>query len=373
MNAPNADTPLFFAVAAPGTEGLLYDEISDLGAANAIIVEGGVEFGGDLETLYRVNLWSRLASRVVRRLATFPAVSFPELHRKTRNLPWDIFVRRGDGVDVRSTAHASRLTMKRKIEDVVFTAIRDRVAGVEKGEDQLVLVRFLHNACTVSADTSGELLHKRGYRELTTAAPLRETLAATILRLAEYDPHEPLVDPMCGSGTMALEAALIALDRAPGRERVFRFFRHRDFDARLWQRLIADADSRQRRTPPAPILAADQSGGALAAAHGNRERAGLEAAVEIVRANINQVRAPNLPGLVVLDPPYGRRMRDGDPGAVYDTIGHALKARFAGWRFALLAPDFRLFQRARLRYEKRHTLFHGGQRVELFVGRIAAK
>lgn len=360
---------------APGLEGVVHDELVALGCADTTIVAGGVNFTGDRERLYRVNLWSRTAGRVLRRLDHFVAVSFPELARKTRRLPWAELLPKGAAVGVNASSHGSRLSMRRKIESVIFDTIAERhsIRPSEDGPDVTVMARFDRDECVLSIDTSGELLHRRGYRQQTGRAPIRETLAAAMLALARFDPSEPFVDPMCGAGTFVLEAALWAVRRAPGAARDFAFMRMADHDEVLWRRLLDEARQQERDRPPAPIIGADRSASAAAAAHDNLERAGLADAVEIRQLDIDHIVAPRGLGLVCFNPPYGGRIAD--PARlrpVYEAAGRAMRRSFDGWRFGIVSERDDLFQRMRLPTRESVAVLHGGKRVRFHTGTVNA-
>jgi putative N6-adenine-specific DNA methylase len=233
-------------------------------------------------------------------------------------------------------------------------------------------------------DTSGELLHRRGYRQETAHAPLRETLAAGILRLAEYDPQRPVVDPLCGSGVFAAEAALIALHRAPGRSRTFAFQKFASFESETWTRLCREADAAALAALPAPIVAADISAQAVDAARGNLARAGLAEMIALTQgdfadaapetAGVDTGAPGKSDGLVVMNPPYGGRVGAGEPlDVLYARLGDALRRRWRGWRFAILAESEPLFRKMALREDAAFALLNGGRNVTLFVGRAEVR
>jgi putative N6-adenine-specific DNA methylase len=363
----------FFAVCAPGLEKPAWAELRALGIASAQYAEGGVEFAGDWEAAYRANLHSRIASRILLRVGSFAAETFEELHRQARRIAWDEFFAPSAAADAQAVSRGSRLRIKKRIAETTYDAIADRLgfAPAKSSEGLLVLARLADDVCELSVDTSGELLHRRGYRQEIARAPLRETLAAGILRLAEYDPRRPLADPMCGSGVFAAEAAWLATNRAPGRARPFAFLKFASFQPETWARLTAAADAQALLAPPAPIVASDISGGAVAAARGNLARAGLADVVAVAEQDIAAAEPPPGPGLVVLNPPYGGRV-GANQGleALYARIGEALRGRYRGWKFAILAENERLFRQTRLAETARHRLLNGGKKVTLFVGAV---
>src|SRR6185437_1808815 len=226
-NAPRPPIELF-AICAPGLERLAARELESLSLTPHDITPGGVSFRGDVEAVWRANLWLRTASRVVVRLGSFRARALGELERRARDLPWDTVLPARCAVRVRATAHKSRLYHTAAIAERVAASITARVpgatfAGAADAAHALVIVRVAHDTCLLSADSSGDLLHRRGYRFQTAKAPMRETLAAAMLLASEWDGRAPLVDPFCGSGTIPIEAALIARRIPPGARRRFAF------------------------------------------------------------------------------------------------------------------------------------------------------
>lgn len=353
-----------FAVAAPGLEGVVEAELRALGFA-AKREPGGVRFRGDLHAAARANLWLRAASRVLLRVGTFDAPGRRELAARVPRLPWADVLAPGARTRVRVSSHASRLYHTGLIEEVLRTALPIEPAG-ESPEAEL-LVRIVRDRCTVSLDTSGELLHRRGYREETSRAPLRETLAAGMLLLCGYDGSEPFVDPMCGSGTLPLEAALIARRRAPGWMRTFAVERFPGFDREVLGKLRAEAIEQERASGPL-IAGSDVHAGAVAAASRNAARAGLTEWVRFERKDVASLEAPAGSGLLVTNPPYGQRVggredaRSAEAGLA--ALGTALEGPFSGWRAAVLLPP-QLTRRLRLPIRREHALDNGGLSVTL--------
>src|SRR5438552_6482368 len=258
---------MLFAVCAPGLPPVTAEEVRALGLQGRAL-PGGVEVPGDLPEAMRLNLWLRTASRVLLRLGEpFRATAFPELVRKASALPWERFVRKGGGVAFRVTCRKSRLYHSGAVAERLHTALESRTRfpvplADESGEEvpadaQLFLARFEHDVCTVSVDSSGALLHRRGWRGPQAKAPLRETLAAALLLGAGFTGEEPLCDPLCGSGTIGIEAALIAMRRAPGIARAFAFQRWPEVSARQWEHLTVKA-RKQERPLAVPIESSDQ-------------------------------------------------------------------------------------------------------------------
>jgi putative N6-adenine-specific DNA methylase len=375
--ASSATELAMFAVAAPGVEAVLAREVSSLPGVRAVKpLAGGVEFGGDVEVMMRANLWLRTATRVLVRVGSFEAREFSKMRHRAAALPWERFVDPARAVALSASQSGSRLYHTGAITENLQAALTDRLGGdVAIGSDgQKVLVRGVADQWTLSVDSSGELLHRRGWRQETALAPLRETLAAALLLLSGWDPATALADPMCGAGTLPLEACAIAMRIAPGLDRRFAFEAWPGFDAALWARVRQEAKAAQLPAPPAPIVGSDRSPAAVSAAQHNAERAGLAAHVKLVQAELDDLAPPPGPGTVIMNPPYGRRL--GDPRALrslYGTIGRALRAHFAGWHAALLVADMRLLEAVGVRVVADHPLINGGLRVhlvELDLGRM---
>lgn len=382
--APGAEAGALrlFAVCAPGLEHFVAAELRALGAAPEETEPGGVSFAGDAELLYRANLWLRTAGRVIARLAEFRARAFGELERRATQQPWERFLSPGRPVRLRVTCRKSRLYHSDAVAERVATAIRARmgsalgveVAGGEEddGENaQLVIVRLLRDQCTLSVDASGALLHQRGYRLATAKAPLRETLAAALLAASGWDPAAPLVDPLCGSGTIAIEGALLARRIAPGLARRFAFMTWPGFDAACWERLVDEARARILPCAPAPIVASDRDAGAIEAAAANAARAGVAGDIALSRRALSAMEPPAAEhGWIVTNPPYGVRV--GEPGALrdlYAQLGNVVRRLRPGWTVALLSPDPRLDSRVGVRFETVTTTRNGGLAVRMIVGR----
>jgi TlyA family rRNA methyltransferase/putative hemolysin len=361
---------VYFAVAAPGIEPVLAKEVAALEEAREVrVVPGGVEFQGPLAVCLRANLWLRTATRVLVRVGTVEAREFARLRRRASTLPWTRFLDGRTPIELHVSQARSRLYHTGAVAENLTQAIADRVGVGEAGagEPLGVFARGQEDVWTLSVDSSGELLHRRGWREEGAQAPLRETLACAILGLCEWDPATPLYDPMCGAGTFPVEACALAMRVAPGLERRFAFERWPGFDAALWARLREEARARSLASPPAPIVGADHAARAIESARRNAERAGLAAHVTLARAELGDARPPDgQRGLVVCNPPYGRRV--GDPRALrtlYGALGRLLRERFSGWRAGVLSADPRLDSAFGLRSSSVTPLQNGGLRVRL--------
>ncbi len=367
-----------FAVTAPGLEPICAAELRALGIRGTI-EEGGVAWKGDLESVARANLWLRTASRVLVRVAEFTAKAFFELELHARQISWDKYVAPGSKADFRVTCKKSKLYHSDAVAQRLGQALQRRVSNVQligagDGDDenaaetdhQLFVVRFMRDVCTVSADSSGALLHFRGYRQELAKAPLRETLAAAVLLGAGWSGETPLTDPMCGSGTIPIEGALIARRMAPGRARTFAFLRWPHADTKMWNAMLESARAGELPSSPVEIVGADRDAGAIAAAKANAERAGVAGDIVFVKQSISALAAAETPGLVVVNPPYGVRV--GDTGALkdlYAQLGNVMRKQRPGSTLGLLSADRALERQTKLPLEERFRTKNGGIPVRL--------
>lgn len=384
-----------FAVAAPGLEGIVATEIAALlgpggrAAAELQVVPGGVEFVGDLQAIYGANLGLRCASRLLLRRGEVVARDFPALQRGLAALDLAPFLRRGGTVPllVHASAERCRLYHTVALAESVAEALTRAGYSVslqkpttgeaeEPGpsEGAELWLRGVGDRFTLSLDTSGALLHQRGYRGEAGPAPLRETLAAALASLAGYDGSGALCDPMCGSGTLVIEAALRARGRAPGLLRRFAFERWPCFDPRHLAEIVARLQAEEARArqpvPPAPIYASDADPAVLALARRNAERAGVVGAIEFAVADVGSLRlrpAPAAGGLILTNPPYGRRLGDRDLGGLYRKLARLARSA-PGWRLALLTSQPALARLA-LRQPTAIPLKNGGLAVALYLDR----
>lgn len=376
-----------FAACLPGVEPFLAREMTELNlikpdrenpASLYRTGEGGIAFTGSPADLYRANLWLRTANRVLLRLGNFHAVKFVELRRKAGNLPWEKFLVPGQPVAMRTTCRRSKLYHSGGVSERVINAMADRLGRAPEVREyqenapspQLVLVRFEDDYCTISLDTSGEGLHRRGYRQAVAKAPLRETLAAAILIASGWDKQAPLLDPFCGSGVIPIEAALLASRIAPGLNRRFSFMDWPGFSRVIFKNETAMAVS-ETVTIDTVILGSDRDAGAVKAARENAERAGIARLIQFSQAAISDIQPPIGPGWVVTNPPYGVRIGgSGDLRDLFTQFGKVLKARCPGWQAAFLCINDRLASLTRLNFEKGVSLNNGGIPVKLSIGTV---
>ena len=365
-----------FAAAAPGLESLVAEELRALGELRSVVVgetePGGVSFRAGRAGLYAANLHLRIASRVLVRIGAFHASAFHELERHAARLPWREFVASGRPVAFRVTSRKSRLYHQDAIAQRLLAAAGGATTS-EGDAAQEFIVRLFRDECTVSADASGELLHRRGYRLETAKAPLRETLAAAMLAGAGWDGAAPMVDPMCGSGTIPIEAALLARRVPPGMARRFAFMRWPGFDQSAWEQLVQQARERMLPRAPVPILGSDRDAGAVAASAANAERAGVAGDIQWRRAAISAMAPPPGRGWIITNPPYGvrvgerRELRD-----LYAQLGNVARRCCPGWEVAFLAVHPELERQTGLEPAVRFTTENGGIRVRLVQGSVPA-
>ncbi len=354
---------------------ILADELRQLKAEKIHTVGGGVQFGGDFFLCYRVNLESRIASRVLWQVAHGDYRSEDDIYRAAYAPRWTDWFDPARTLRVDISATKSPLTslnfVTLKIKDAVCDKIR-RSAGrrpnVDTREPDIPIQGHLSDReFTLYLDTTGEPLFKRGQRISTGEAPLRENLAAGIIRLAGWAPGIPLLDPMCGSGTILLEAAHMTLDIAPGLGRRFAFEKFKNFDSRLWRDLLRQSRARQKPKAPLAIYGSDFSADVLKSARANLLAAGLEKVVSLNRADVLKIAAPAKEGIIVTNPPYGVRI--GEQRALeefYPKLGDVLKKQFTGWHVYLLSADMRLPKLIHLAASKRTPLFNGALECRLF-------
>lgn len=364
--AEERETLEMFAVAAPGLATLVGRELDALGI-DGTVDEAGVTFNGDELKLYRANLWSRTASRIVVRLASFEARTFADLERRSAKVKWGRVLRPGAPAQIRVTCRKSRLYHSGAVAQRVGEAIANVTDGdvfeagaeAESGEltlpPQLIIVRVWRDQVTISADSSGALLHVRGYRRALARAPLRETLAASLLTAAGWSGNSSLIDPMCGSGTIPIEGALIARRIAPGLQRAqgasggFAFEKWPTFDGACWAAVKDEALAAPKKGSIPPIRGFDRDDGAIEAARANAERAGVAGDIVFERAAVSELQPIGRSGLVATNPPYGVRVGDRDAlRDLYAAFGRVLKERFGGWELAMLSAGPELERQLRL-------------------------
>ncbi len=375
-------TERYFAPCPRGLEAVLAAELGRLAATDVTATDGGVGFAGPLDLACRVNLESRIASRILWRVAGGPcrderalyalvqAIDWKRLFAPTRTLRVDVAATRSP---LQSLEFAT-LRVKDAVCDRLRADTGTRPSIDKRAPDVRVAAYLTECDATVYVDTSGEPLFKRGYRRDTDEAPLRENLAAGLLALTGWTPGTPFLDPMCGSGTLAVEAALLAADRAPGLARTFGFQKLAWFDGPAWQRMKQAARDRMHAAPAAPaIFASDLAAGAVAKAQSNLRAAKVDAFVAVEQADFLARNAPAAHGVLLANPPYGVRLADQEKLArFYPLAGDALKQRFAGWTAYFFTGDLRLPKLIHLKVARKTPLFNGALECRLFEFPIVA-
>ncbi|WP_050603812.1 class I SAM-dependent RNA methyltransferase [Ruegeria sp. 6PALISEP08] len=362
----NADLDIFL-IATPGLENPLCAEAQSCGFAEAKAVRGGVTCRGSWSEVWRANLTLRGANKVLVRLGSFPAVHLAQLDKRARKFPWGDFLRTDVPVKVEATSRKSRIyhagAARQRIERAISEVLG---APISPEADLRVLLRIEKDICTLSIDSSGELLHKRGHKEAIAKAPMRETMAAMFLRECEFTGDEPVLDPMCGSGTFVLEAAEIALGLMPGRSRRFAFENLAEFDHDQWQKM---RESNTAQECSLTFHGSDRNSGAVGAATANAERAGVGAMTRFLQRSVSDIKPPEGPaGLVIVNPPYGARIGDEKRlRSVYGTLGKVLTGRFQGWRVGIVTSAPALARATRLPLlQPGPVVDHGGTKIRLY-------
>ncbi|CAG9934281.1 THUMP domain-containing class I SAM-dependent RNA methyltransferase [Candidatus Nitrotoga arctica] len=371
----------FFTPCPRGLETMLANELNTLGAQEVRTTDGGVHFTGPFLLSYRINLHSRIASRVLWRVAVAHYRNEQDIFDTAYALPWNDWF--GTTHTIRVNMTAIKCPLKSldfatlKIKDAVcdkFRALTGERPNVDTHTPDVRIHAFLESSrMTLYVDTSGDALFKRGVRQYTNVAPLRENLAAGILLLTGWQPGVPLLDPMCGSGTFLIEAALMSLNIAPGISRSFAFEKLKDFDASAWSDMRRQAQAAQKPVGALPIFGSDLYGDELKAAHLNLENAGLLEAVSLNQANVLEISAPADYGVLVANLPYGERMGDLEElQELYPKLGDVLKKKFGGWNAYLFTSDLRMPKFIRLSVSRRTLLFNGAIECRLFEYKMVA-
>jgi putative N6-adenine-specific DNA methylase len=375
----------YFAVTAPGLEALCAQELTRLNPAPTSIepINGGVSFHGDLTTCYLANLHLRTATRILMRLESFKATRFDHIYHRLSDFPWELLLFGDQPFDIHVSTRQSRLYHRTAIAEQTRRAVIERLAqhGVpDPGAPvaQRLFLRLDHDRATVSLDSSGEALYKRGYKTQGARAPLRETLAAASLVWAGYTPQRPLVDPLCGAGTFSIEAALMGLKMAPGRKRNFAFEGWPAFRRPHWNHLRQSASDNKPATFRPQIFASDQNPAVCSALTAEVARNGLAGVIQIACQDFRMLTPDNLPrvkptfrrGLIVLNPPYGVRLGHlSEARRTIAVMGGHLRAHWKGWRLAVLLPEPHLARHFGPGLTAKR-LRHGGLKLTLLTGQL---
>lgn len=379
--------PILFATCAKGLEYLLRDELRALGADDAREALAGVHFSGPLELAYRACLWSRLASRVLLQLAEFDAVDAEALYAGVRTIDWAMHIPEGGTFAIDAVGGGAALKHTQFIalraKDAIVDQFRERTGArpdvdVERPSIR-INVRVHRGRASLSLDLAGTPLHRRGWRQGTGEAPLKENLACAMLLRAGWPAIAAnggaLVDPMCGAGTLLIEGALMAADCAPGLKRdYFGFLGWRGHDAPAWQALVDEAQARATaglRALKAVFFGSDHDPGVLNEAKRNAQAAGVAGFVQLARQSAEHLHRPagcDTPGLVITNPPYGERIGErANLGALYHAFGARLRSEFNNWHAAVIVADDELGHALGLRAEKRYLLYNGALECRLLL------
>lgn len=351
----------FYVSCPPGLEPMLAAEYKPLGLVRVKLKKdednqvihtvgedtGGMEFEGPQEHVYLANLHLRTASRVTIRLGEFKAITFAELRKKSSKLDWGKYLIPGQKVSLNVTCHKSRLYHSDAVSERVLGSVDDHFSAsgkkmVQSAEGQLILVRLVNDNCTISLDSSGELLHKRGYRQAVAKAPLRENLAAGMILASGWDRVSPLIDPFCGSGTIPIEAAMMAQQIAPGINRSFRFSSWPGFNKSAWNDILDHAKKQIQQESP-PLFGYDRDAGAIEMSKSNAARAGQKDHIQFICQAVSLLESPASTGWIVTNPPYGIRVSENkDLRDLYARFGTLVKQGFSSWHISVLCNDDQL-------------------------------
>ena len=371
----------YFAICPRGLEELLADELRGIGGAEVQAVHGGVFFAGDWATCYRANLESRLATRILWHIVKGPYRSEDDIYRLAVRQLWPNHFAVSRTMRVVTTAIKCPL----KSLDYVTLRVKDAVCDrfrEDLGErpnidtrypDVSVHVFLTENECTLYLDTSGQPLWQRGFRKASVDAPLKENLAAGILKMTGWQPGMPLIDPMCGSGTFLLEAIQVALDRAPGLDRAFAFEMLKSFQALEWANIRSAAEARVKPAERLDIRGYDNDERAVRATRRNLQEAGFDPLVTVDRSDVLEVQPLTEHGILLANPPYGERIGEQDELAeFYPQLGTALKRHWAGWNCFFFTADLRLPKLVGLKPSRKTPLYNGPLECRLFEIRMVA-
>jgi putative N6-adenine-specific DNA methylase len=371
----------FFASSPRGLEQLLAAELGALGARSVQQVPGGAAFSGDWKVCYAVNLWSRIASRVLWRVAEFEYADEGDIYEAARKVDWIRYFAVERTLRVNVSAQKSPLTSldfaTLRVKDAVCDRFRDTVGSrpnIDRANPDVRVHAFLEAARgAFYLDTSGEPLFKRGWRAGAGEAPLRENLAAGIVMLSGWKPEEPLLDPMCGGGTLLVEAAAMARGRAPGASRRFGFEKLKVFENSVWEKVKKDSLKAASSPRNLQIFGSDHDPRVLGDARRNVAAAGVDRWVKLEQADILERAAPAAAGTMIANPPYGERIGSKEELAeFYPKLGSALKKNYPGWRCHFFTADMRLPKLMRLQPSRRVPLFNGALECRLFEIAIVA-
>ena len=366
MTTENHD---YFATVARGLEEIAAKELASLGAKDIRTDFTGVHFSGDKSLLYRINLWSRIVFRVLMPIDNVKSYKAEQLYKNVYNLNWEQYLQPHNTFAVNCTgsnknlnhSHFSALQIKNAIVDRQRQKNGQRSNIDVENPDLLINAHIEGDRCILSLDSSGASLHRRGYHPAMGVAPLKETLAAALLEITEWNINIPFLDPLCGSGTLPIEAALKSLNIAPGLYRKrFGFQTWKDFDRTLWEQLISEAKTSQLSQLPAPIFGSDRDSDILQQARLNAQSCGVDRYLQLLQKDLSEIAAPTDSGMIICNPPYGKRLGDTEElGDFYKLLGDVFKQRFKGWTAYVLTGSKELAKRIGLKASRRIPVYNG--------------
>jgi len=365
----------FFATCPRGLEALLVEELSAHHALKIVATDGGVSFEGNLETMYRVNLHSRIATRILSRVGQGNYTTEEDIYKATFKLHWPSWFKVNQTIRVKVTGVKCPLKsldfVTLRIKDAVCDRFREegalRPSVSVRDPDVRIHAYLTENQYQLYLDTSGAPLYQRGFRDVSVIAPLRENLAAGIIMLSSWIPGTPFLDPMCGSGTFLIEAAMMAVNQPPGLKRTFGFQKLTSFDEGLWKKIEAEAIHKMKPIEFLDIYGSDIDLRSVRVAHHNLKVAGLEEAAKVMQSDFIKLEPPASEGTLVTNPPYGQRIgEDEDLKEVYPVWAKHMKESFGGWDTYFLTADFEMPKDMRLKPTKKTPLYNGALECRLF-------
>lgn len=369
----------FFAVVQPGFEQTAAKELDSLGIKSPLeITEGGIEFSGTLNDCYRINIASRTITRLIMRIGHFKTTNFINFKKRLLSLPWEFYIKPETHIETTITSRHSRLYHTGRLEEELKSAIEKRLIehgirprSVGKEHSQLVFIRLKDDRCAVSIDSSGEPLYKRGYKVYSTAASLRETTAALILLEAQCMKYPVIVDPMCGSGTFGIEASEMAAGLLPGRGRHFSFMDWPAFREKSFLSLLKKEKEQRPDTPDIKVFMSDIHNESVKTARLNCTNAGIPDSCQLIQhdffSGIIPGTEPEKPALMVLNPPYGKRLTQKNIETFYRKIGGIMRKNYHNWGYAIICPGLEMEKILSLHYDRKVLFMNGGIKVSVII------
>ena len=371
----------FFATCPRGLEALLADELLAQRALKIVVTDGGVSFEGNLETMYRVNLHSRIATRIMSRVGQGSYTTEEDIYKATFKLNWPSWFKVNQTIRVKVTGVKCPLKsldfVTLRIKDAVCDRFREegalRPSVSVRDPDVRIHAYLTQDQYQLYLDTSGAPLYQRGFRDVSVIAPLRENLAAGIIMLSGWIPGTPFLDPMCGSGTFLIEAAMMAVNQPPGMKRTFGFQKLTSFDEGLWKKIESEAMNKMKPIEFLDIYGSDMDLRAVRVARHNLKVAGLEEVAKVIQSDFIKLEPPASEGTLVTNPPYGQRIgEDEDLKEVYPVWAKHMKESFGGWNTYFLTADLEMPKDMRLKPSKKTPLYNGALECRLFEIKMVA-